>query len=116
MVSVDASMLLGSQGKDGKTGVAPTLMFPCLQQLRARVGAKEFNLDCGSLVLQYFASLQNVKVNIICTGASAAKVGAVEAAVQRAADVHPNHPTLVVTRSWEDEMISDDEDEEVRFK
>jgi hypothetical protein len=54
---------------------------------------------CVSLALEYFASLQNVRVGIKCDNdSSAAEVEQVEAVLRRAADVHPNRPTLKVDR------------------
>lgn len=67
-------------------------------------------------VLHYFASLQDVFVHICCRGASAAEVGEAEAVLRRAADVHPNRPTLNVTRIGEEEIISDAKDKDVRLK
>lgn len=53
MSDVDASMLLGSQGKDRIAGVVPILMmFPCFQQLRFLVHVQKLirdNDNCASL-------------------------------------------------------------------
>ncbi|CAO2150468.1 unnamed protein product [Urochloa humidicola] len=87
---LEGSMLLGSgRNKD----VAPTLL-PSVQKLRFWMTVQDFKDGNGSLGLEYFASLQNVSVTIPCEGASAADVEQLEAALQHAADVHPNRPTL----------------------
>ncbi|CAN6373764.1 unnamed protein product [Urochloa humidicola] len=106
---LEGSMLLGSgRNKD----VAPTLL-PSAQKLhRFSMSVQDFKDGNGSLGLEYFASLQNVSVTIPCEGASAADVEQLEAALQHAADVHPNRPTLYVRRWREEEMISAGQDEE----
>ncbi|CAN6382161.1 unnamed protein product [Urochloa humidicola] len=106
------SMLLGSgRNKD----VAPTLL-PSLQELTFWIDAHDFNKDGdGSLSLEYFASLQQCKVTIGRSGATAVEVEQVEAALRRAADVHPNRPTLEVERYNEEDMISAAQDEEVQL-
>jgi disease resistance protein RPM1 len=106
---VGASMILGSQWEDTlcrAVGVAPTLM-PSAQKLWFTVCVQEFIKDVGnhddgwvSLALGYFASLQNVQALIDSDdGTSAADVEQVEAALRRAADVHPNRPTVQVIRT-----------------
>jgi disease resistance protein RPM1 len=108
MHSVRASMQYGSEREDTTickaVGLTLTLM-PSVQKLSFAVYVQEFikdgnhNNDCISLALDYFGSLQNVHVNIYRDGASsAAEVEQVEAALHRAADGHPNRPTLQVTR------------------
>jgi disease resistance protein RPM1 len=109
MPSVRASMQYGSEREDttickAAAGPTPTLM-PSAQELLFTVYAQEFikdgnhDSDRVSLALEYFASLQNVVVNIHGDGASsAAEVEQVEASLRRAADGHPNRPTLQVTR------------------
>ena len=73
-------MLLCFDRKDawsGKVGVAPTLM-PSFQQLEFLVDGQELiedDGDCGSLVLQHFASLQNVSAHIVWEDATAATYG-----------------------------------------
>ena len=54
------------------------------------------------------------RFRIDCRGASVAEVEEREAALRRVVDVHPNHPTLEVTRYEEEEMISDAQNQEVR--
>jgi len=95
-------MLLGFDRKDawsGKVGVAPTLM-PSFQQLEFLVDGQELiedDGDCGSLVLQHFASLQNVSAHIVWEDATAATYKeAEEAAAAAAAALHPNRPTLEI--------------------
>ena len=72
--------------------------------------------DCGSLGLGYFASFQNLIVDLDRNGASAAEVEEVEAALRRAADVHPNRPTLEMRRFGEKEMVSTTQDQEVLLR
>ncbi|RLM58010.1 hypothetical protein C2845_PM18G12920 [Panicum miliaceum] len=88
MQDVSASILLGSERKDG------------VQELWYEVRVREFkdanDDDCGSLGLEYFISLHNIRVTIHCDGASAAEVEELEAVLRRAVDIHPNHPTLEV--------------------
>ncbi|CAN6226858.1 unnamed protein product [Urochloa humidicola] len=106
---LQGSMLLGSgRNKD----VAPTLL-PSLQNLDFGIDVQDFKHNGnGSVSLEYFASLQYGRVSINCEGASAAEVEQVEAALRRAADVHPNRPTLEVERYEEDLMISAGQDQE----
>ncbi|CAM0149560.1 unnamed protein product [Urochloa decumbens] len=97
MEQLYGSMLLGSgRNKD----VAPTLL-PSLQKLRLHMNLRDFKDSNGSVSLEYFTSLHNVKVDIDCDDASAAEVEQVEVELRRAADVHPNRPTLEVRRSNE---------------
>jgi hypothetical protein len=109
MHNLKASMQYGSEREDTTickaAGLTPTLM-PSAQELLFTLYAQEFikdgnhDSDCVSLALEYFASLQNVAVIIYRDGASsAAEVEQVEASLRRAADGHPNRPTLRVTRT-----------------
>ncbi|CAO1939291.1 unnamed protein product, partial [Urochloa humidicola] len=100
---LDCSMLLGS-GRN--KGVAPTLL-PSLADITLWMHVRDFKQDGNySHGLEYFASLKTVSVLIIYyDGASAAEVKQVEAALQRAADVHPNRPTLTVDTELEERMI-----------
>ncbi|EEC66503.1 hypothetical protein OsI_32612 [Oryza sativa Indica Group] len=50
------------------------------------------------LAMGHLPSLERVAVDLWCRKASRAEVEAVEAALRRATDVHPNNPTLVVYR------------------
>ncbi|CAL4986157.1 unnamed protein product [Urochloa decumbens] len=89
---LDGSMLLGpGRNKD----VAPTLL-PSIQELWLWMRAQDFKAGNPSFGLEFFASVKNVTVEIDCDGAYAAKVKHVEAALRRAAHVHPNCPTLEV--------------------
>jgi disease resistance protein RPM1 len=108
MPSVRASMQYGSEREHTTickaAGLNPTLM-PSAQQLWFQLYVQEFikdgnhDSDRVSLALEYFASLQNVEVYIHYDGASsAAEVEQVEAALRRAADAHPNRPTLKLYR------------------
>ena len=110
-------MLLVSEKRKDGVNIVPTLL-PSAQELQFRVWMREVkdgnDDDCGSLGLEYFASLQDVRVTIDCRGASVAEVEEREAALRRVVDVHPNHPTLEVTRYEEEEMISDAQNQEVR--
>ncbi|CAN6363427.1 unnamed protein product [Urochloa humidicola] len=104
---MNASMMLGSQSDKA---IAPTLM-PSAQTLEFTVLPRaKYRPSCFSL--EYFASVQNVSVQINCVGASAAAVEEVEAVLRHAADVHPNRPKLEVKRIYEDEMVSAAEDQE----
>jgi disease resistance protein RPM1 len=113
MDNVRASMHFGSETTVCKAaGLTPTLM-PSAQQLWFRVYVQEFikddnhDSDRVSLALEYFASLQNVEVYIHDDGASsAAEVEQVEAALRRAADTHPNRPTLELHR-WNSSALLD---------
>jgi disease resistance protein RPM1 len=105
MLNVTASMHFGSETTVCKAArLTPTLM-PSAQELRFKLYVQEFIKDCNhdsdrvSLALEYLASLQNVEVYIYSDGdSSAVEVEQVEAALRRAADGHPNRPTLQVTR------------------
>jgi disease resistance protein RPM1 len=106
---VRASMILGSQRDDTArnkaAGLSPTLLMPGVQDLEFGVYVQEFIKDGNhhgyyvSLTLDYFASLQSVRVHIYDDGASsAAEVDQVEAALCRVADAHPNRPRLELKR------------------
>ncbi|CAO1943881.1 unnamed protein product [Urochloa humidicola] len=86
----------------GSRRMAPTLL-PSVEVLQLRMPVQDWKDDNASLVLEYFAWLQKVTVYMDCRGASAAEVEQVVAALQRAADVHPNRPTLELTKWWEPE-------------
>ncbi|RLM70064.1 putative disease resistance RPP13-like protein 3 isoform X1 [Panicum miliaceum] len=105
MQNVRASMLLlGSERKKG--GLAPTLLS-IVHELSFQVRVREFkdgvDDDCSSLGSEYFASLQDVSVDIDCRDASAVEVEELEAALRHAAHIHPNRPTLTMTR-WLPEL------------
>ena len=93
MYYVRASILLGSEKRKDGVEVAPTLL-PSVHKLQFTVCVREGkdgnDEDCVSLGLEYFASLQDVRVDIHCSGASAADVEELEAALRHAADVHPH--------------------------
>jgi disease resistance protein RPM1 len=105
MLNVTASMHFGSETTVCKAArLTPTLM-PSAQKLWFKLYVQEFIKDCNhdsdrvSLALEYLASLQNVEVYIYSDGdSSAAEVEQVEAALRRAADAHPNRPTLKLHR------------------
>jgi disease resistance protein RPM1 len=117
MPSVRASMQYGSEREDttickAAAGPTPTLM-PSAQKLLFTLYAQEFIKDGNhdndrvSLALEYFASLQNIDVDIYYDGASSAtEVKQVEAALRRAADAHPNRPRLELNR-WNTSALSD---------
>ncbi|CAO2150522.1 unnamed protein product [Urochloa humidicola] len=107
---VHGSMFLGSgRNKD----VAPTLL-PSFQELAFDMYMRDFKDSNGSVSLEYFPSLQSVKVYTECDGASAAEVEQVEAALRSAADVHPNRPKLEVKKLGVKKMISAGQGQEVR--
>ncbi|CAO2153096.1 unnamed protein product [Urochloa humidicola] len=112
--SVEASMISGSEWEGVCSGIAG--MTPSAQKLEFTVTARGFknsnenNGDWGSLDLEFFASVKNLRVEIDCKDATAAEVEEVEAALRRAAEVHPNRPTLVMLRDGEGEMISAPQD------
>ncbi|CAL4979545.1 unnamed protein product [Urochloa decumbens] len=110
---LEASMLLRCQSDKS---VALTLM-PSAQRLEFYVHAKEFMISagCGSLSLEYFASVRNVVVIVDCAFVTTAVVEEVEGALRHVADVHPNCPTLEVRRAGVKFMIPSDQDQEVSF-
>ncbi|CAO2153097.1 unnamed protein product [Urochloa humidicola] len=118
---VNASVLLGSEWKGVCSGRG--LILPTLMQRVQKLEFPEFSVRkfrdenpgcCDSLCLEYFASLQNIKLNISCCQASAAEVEKAEATFRHAASVHPNHPTLDISRSCQDQMISAAKDKELQ--
>jgi disease resistance protein RPM1 len=122
MPSVRASMQYGSEREDttickAAAGPTPTLM-PSAQKLLFTLYAQEFIKDGNhdndrvSLALEYFASLQNIDVDIYYDGASSAtEVKQVEAALRRAADAHPNRPRLELNR-WNTSALSDSDSDQ----
>jgi hypothetical protein len=112
MLNVRASMRFGSERDTTvckAAGLTPTLM-PSAHKLWFTVFVQEVikgDHDRVSLALGYFASLQNICVNIYGDGdSSAAEVQQVEAALRRAADAHLNRPTLMLER-WISSAQSD---------
>jgi hypothetical protein len=81
--------------------------MPSFRELSFDAYVQEFIKDvgnhddgCVSLALEYFASLRYVQALIDCDGeTSAAEVEQLKAALLRAADAHPNRPTLKVIRT-----------------
>ena len=67
------------------------------------------DLDLG---LDNLLSLEKVTVIVDCSGATAAEVQEVEAMVTRAVENHPNRPTIKVDRAYEQNMLSDEENED----
>ncbi|CAM0149568.1 unnamed protein product [Urochloa decumbens] len=119
---VNASVLLDSEWEGvcsrGK-GLVPTLM-PRTQKLWFTVvSVQEFKDEnhgcCDSLCLEYFASLQNIRLRIYNSSGSDAEEEEVKAALQRGADLHPNRPRLHAEphQYCEYEMISAAQDEEL---
>ncbi|XP_039808022.1 disease resistance protein PIK6-NP-like isoform X3 [Panicum virgatum] len=104
MRRVHATVLLGSEwnGVSSGKGLAAALM-PRVHKLSFKVfSVREFKDENhgDGLCLEYFASLQNINVKIYIDDASDAEVEVkeVEASLQRAARVHPNHPLVETVR------------------
>ncbi|CAO2168134.1 unnamed protein product [Urochloa humidicola] len=66
---------------------------------------KDGNCTCDNLGIEILPSLLKVIVEIDCSNASASEVEEAEATLRRVTGVHPNHPTLKVTRKHEDGII-----------
>ncbi|RCV37915.1 hypothetical protein SETIT_8G101600v2 [Setaria italica] len=88
-------------------------VMPRLQRLklyfeaRKRVGG---GFDLGT---ENLTSLKHVTVEVDCVRARKREVEDAETKIRDAVDGHPNHPTLVLSRSYESYM-SEDENEDVR--
>ncbi|CAN6361163.1 unnamed protein product [Urochloa humidicola] len=65
--------------------------------------------DLDFLGLDNLLSLEQVTVTVDCWGAIAAEVQEVEAVVTRAVEDHPNHPTIQMGRTMEENILSDEE-------
>ncbi|CAL4891880.1 unnamed protein product [Urochloa decumbens] len=63
------------------------------------------DLDLG---LDNLLSLEQVAVEVDCSGATAVEVQEVEAVVTRAVENHPNHPTIQMERIWEGNILSNE--------
>jgi disease resistance protein RPM1 len=61
--------------------------------------------------LEHLPSLREIEVEILYTAASAEEVDQVEAALRHAANVHPNHPVLVISKFDTGTMIPQEEEE-----
>jgi disease resistance protein RPM1 len=71
-------------------------------EVRRREGG---GFDIG---LENLASLKHVTVDVDCEGARTKEVEDVEYKVRDAIDMHPNHPTLELSRNFEELMIKDE--------
>ena len=67
---------------------------------------KDLDLDLDNVLL-----LQQVRVKVDCSGATAAQVEEVEAVVMRAVENHANRPTIKMNRVCEKNILSDEERE-----
>lgn len=65
-------------------------------------------LDLG---LDNLLSLEQVSVLVDCLGATTAQVQEVEVVVRRAVKNHPNRPTIEMDRVYEEDMLSDEDQE-----
>lgn len=102
MKAVHAIARLGSEWNGISSGEAlmPTLMSRAYMLTFFVSSVPEFKDAAyrrASLCLEYFASLENIKVSIGCAArASDAEVKDVEASLYHAARVHRNHPAVEI--------------------
>ncbi|CAO2150184.1 unnamed protein product [Urochloa humidicola] len=66
--------------------------------------------------LENLSSLQSLTVGVDCADASPEEVEEAEAAIRHAVDIHPNHPSLSVVRSYEDKMGPADADSRMIYR
>jgi disease resistance protein RPM1 len=86
-------------------------MMPKLQRLQLYCKALKREVGSFDHGLGNLASLKHVKVKVNCEGARISEVEDVETKIRDAIDLHPNHPTLVLSRKRESAMITDDSEE-----
>ncbi|CAL4898903.1 unnamed protein product [Urochloa decumbens] len=75
-----------------------------LEQFPTKDVIEDFDLGLDNLL-----SLEQVAVQVDCSGATAAEVQEVEAAVTRAVENHPNHLTIQMSRRLEEDILSDND-------
>ncbi|CAL5067141.1 unnamed protein product [Urochloa decumbens] len=91
-------------GRKDECRRAPAVM-PNLQELSFQIdygrSMRKYEGSLGNLGLEYLTSLQKVTVNIDCGQGFYGKewIMEEETGLRRVIDVHPNHPTLILSRS-----------------
>jgi len=84
-------------------------VMPKLQRLELVFEARRREGGGFDIGLENLASLTHVTVKVGCYGARMKEVEDVEYKVRDALDMHPNHPTLKLSRRWEVRMIKDED-------
>jgi hypothetical protein len=85
-------------------GAMPRLEYIQLMIPTSSVNVDDLDLDSG---LGNLTSLEQSTAGIICDGCCPEEVEEVEDMVRHAVRVHPNRPTLKITRTGEDAMVKD---------
>jgi disease resistance protein RPM1 len=100
----------GKNNTNCNTSTAAPAFMPHLQKLSFIVYVRALRDRCYSdnFGLEYLPSLREIEVQILCT---AAEVVQVEAALRRAANVHPNRPILVISKFDKGNIIPQQEEE-----
>jgi hypothetical protein len=103
----------GSTGAISSSGTAGPTFMPHLQMLSFLIYVRALRDHCYSdnFGLEHLPSLREIEVEILYTAASAEEVDQVEAALRHAANVHPNHPVLVISKFDTGTMIPQEEEE-----
>jgi disease resistance protein RPM1 len=83
--------------------------MPKLQRLKLHFEVRRREGGGFDIGLDNLASLKHVTVRVDCEGARTKEVEDVEAKVRDAIDMHPNHPTLELSRDYEELMIKDED-------
>ncbi|KAL6907767.1 hypothetical protein ACP4OV_001937 [Aristida adscensionis] len=90
-------------------GAVPKLEFLSFEAMARGTLSAFAHLDFG---IHHLSALKKLTVGIICEGARADEVEALEAAIMHEANLLPKHPTLDLCRWWEEEMVNNQSDRE----
>ncbi|OEL18209.1 hypothetical protein BAE44_0020772, partial [Dichanthelium oligosanthes] len=84
-------------------------VMPKLQRLELYIPARKREGGGFDTGLENLASLKHVTVTVDCEGAQIREVENVETMVRGAIGMHPNHPTLELSRQREYKMATDED-------
>ncbi|XP_062201156.1 disease resistance protein RGA5-like [Phragmites australis] len=84
-------------------------VMPRLQRLRLYFEVRKIEGVGFDIGLENLTSLKHVTVEINCYGARIREVEDVETKIRDVIEIHPNHPTLVLSREMTNSMVQDED-------
>ncbi|VAH25148.1 unnamed protein product [Triticum turgidum subsp. durum] len=88
-----------------ESGAMPKLVEFCLSIRSIKFNSADSGAGGFDFGICHLSSLDTVHVTIDCRGVRAAAVEATEGAIRSMSRIHPNHPTLEITRKYPNQML-----------